>query len=195
MPWLRKSDHTHTEDIILYGKTFADIMLLLENDRQFMYPQEKIKNMTPEETKRYRKLRMLELAKREMMDSVRTALSVLDDYADDIIEATAPREKVIDREVKTAQGWEDSGLSFDDYVKELDKVSGNIINYFANVMSPHRYNSTFLQAGEPADSVKEGYRFLTFIYLYNDPEYGEVWQYRGHCLSGSAEKGTEIPVV
>lgn len=195
MSWLRESDRTHIEDTVLYGRTFADIMLLLENDRKFMYPEEKIKNATPEEIKQYRKFQMLELAKREMLDSVRTALEVLEEYADDIIKATAPREKVIDGDVKTAQGWEDSGLNFEEYVKEYELVDESIIAYFANVLPPENYNYHFLQFGEPSDSVKEGQRYLTFIYGYKDPKYGEVWQYQGRCLSGGMKKGTEITIV
>ena len=194
MSWLRGSDSTHTEDTVLYGKTFADIMLMVENDRLFMYPEEKIKNATPAEIKAYRKYRLMEIAKKEMMQSVKSALETLEEYADDIIKATAPRCKVIDGEVKTAQGWQDSGMCFDDYVKEHEKVAGNIVNYFANVLPPHRYSSSFLQVGEPADSVKEGERYLTFVYGYADPKYGEVWQYHGHCLSGGIEKGTKCPL-
>ena len=195
MSWLRESDRTHEEDSVLYGMTFADIMLLLENDRQFMYPEDKIRNATVKDIATYRKYRMLELAKREMMQSVRTALETLEKYADDIIKATAPREKVIDGDVKTAQGWEDSGLSFEKYVKEYELVDEGIIAYFANVLPPENYNSHLLQFGEPSDSVKEGQRYLTFVYGYTDPKYGEVWQYQGRCLSGGMKKGTEIPII
>lgn len=193
MPWLRQSDHTHTNDDVLYGKDFEYFQLLLKNDSKFMNLENDALSMTAEEKMAYRKARLLQIARKEMMDSVRCAMETLEEYAEDLIRITAPKEKVIDGEVKTYNGWEDSGKNFSDYVKEGDKVDEEMVMYFAEVVPPRTYNKGMIQCGEPYDSAKEGMRYDTFIYLYNDKNYGgEVWMYKGHCLAGSTDKGTEI---
>ena len=195
MAWLRESDNTLTQDGILRAYDFEDIQLILRNEREFMYP-EGHEEMTAEEKMKVRKEFLLKIARKEMMDSVRCAMETLEEYAEDLIKITAPREKVIDGEIKTLQGWLDSNVdSFDDYVKENDKVAVDIVNHFIELLPPRSYKPGFFQIGEPHDHVNEGARYGTFIYLYKDENYKEVWQYKGNCLCGTCEKGTEIPRV
>ena len=196
MAWLRESDSTMTQDGILRAYDFEDIQLLLRNEREFMYPEDANGEMNSEEKLKFRKQLLLKIARKELMDSVRCAMETLEEYAEDLIKITAPREKVIDGEVKTYQGWLDSDTnSFDEYVKEEDKVAVDIVNHFIELLPPRSYKSGFFQIGEPHDHVKEGARYGTFIYLYKDENYKEVWQYKGNCLGGTCEKGTEIPRV
>ena len=196
MAWLRESDNTMTQDGILRAYDFEDIQLLLRNEREFMYPEDANGEMNSEEKLKFRKQLLLKIARKELMDSVRCAMETLEEYAEDLIKITAPREKVIDGEVKTLQGWLDSDTnSFDEYVKEEDKVAVDIVNHFIELLPPRSYKSGFFQIGEPHDHVKEGARYRTFIYLYKDENYKEVWQYKGNCLGGTCDKGTEIPRV
>jgi len=192
--WLRESDHTHLEDTVLYGKTFEDIQMILQNDREFMYPGNCI---SENEKMILRKIRLLEIAQKELMDSVRCAMETLEEYAEDLIKITAPREKVVDIDVKTFEGWMDSDVEdFADYVKENDKVDYAFVMHFADCVPPRTFNRGMIQCGEPHSHAKEGARYATFIYLYKDDNYGgEVWQYKGNCLGGTCEKGTEIPRV
>lgn len=195
MAWLRESDNTMTQEGILRAYDFEDIQLLLHNDRDFMYPVG-YENMTAEEKMKVRKERMLKIARKELMDSVRCAMEILEEYAEDLIKITAPREKVIDGEVKTLQGWKDNGKNFSDYVKEGEKVAVDIVNYFIELLPPRSYEKGFFQVGEPYDRAKEGARYATFIYLCKDDNYGgEIWMFKGNCLAGTCEKGTEIPIV
>lgn len=193
MPWLREGDTTHTDDTVLYGKTFADIMLLLENDRDFMYPEEQYKRvLSTVEKMKLRKIILRQIAMREFTKSVQSAMETLEEYAEDLIKITAPREKVIDGDVKTLQGWMDSCLTFQEYVREDDYVSRDIIEYFANELPPHYYDNGLFQYGEPYDSVNEGERYATFAYCYKDESSGNsIWQYMGHRLS-CCEKRNEI---
>ena len=193
MAWLRESDGTMTQDGILRAYDFEDIQLLLRNDKKFMYPENCI---SANEKMILRKIRLLEIARKNLMDAVDEAMEILEEYAEDLIKITAPREKVIDGEVKTLQGWFDSGVgTFPEYVKEGDKVAVDIVSYFIELLPPRSYSAGFFQIGEPYDHVKEGGRYGTFIYLYKDENYKEVWQYKGNCLAGGCEKGTEIPRV
>ena len=190
MAWLRESDNTMTQDGILRAYDFEDIQLLLRNEREFMYPEDANGKMNSEEKLKFRKQLLLKIARKELMDSVRCAMETLEEYAEDLIKITAPREKVIDGEVKTLQGWLDSDTnSFDEYVKEEDKVAVDIVNYFIELLPPRSYKSGFFQIGEPYDHIKEGSRYGTFVYLYKDENYKEVWQYKGNCLGGTCEKG------
>lgn len=193
MAWLRESDNTMTQDGILRAYDFEDIQLLLRNEREFMYPEDANGEMNSEEKLKFRKQLLLKIARKELMDSVRCAMETLEEYAEDLIRITAPREKVIDGEVKTLQGWRDSGINnFGNYVKVGDKVAVDIVNHFIELLPPRSYKLGFFQVGEPHDHVKEGARYATFIYLYKDDNYGgEVWQYKGNCLAGTCDKGTE----
>ena len=196
MAWLRESDNKMTQEGIMRAYDFEDFQLLLRNEREFMQPQDFYGELNTEEKFELRKKLLLKIARKELMDSVRCAMETLEEYAEDLIRITAPREKVIDGEVKTYQGWEDSGVNFDEYVKEGDMVSYDMVMYFAECVPPRTFDSGFIQCGEPSDTVMEGFRYATFIYLYKDNNYdGEVWQYKGDCLGGSCEKGTEIPRV
>lgn len=196
MPWLRESDVTHTTDEVLHGKTFENIQLLLENDIRFMYP-EGYEKMSKEEKYETRKKVLLMIARNEFCSAITSAMELIEKYAEDLINITAPREKVVDGEVKTLQGWNDSDInSFDEYVKENEKVDYDIVMHFADCVLPRTYNSGMVQCGEPYDHVTEGARYATFIFLYKDDNYGgQVWQYKGHCLAGSCDKGTAIPEV
>lgn len=196
MAWLRESDFTMTQDGILRAYDFEDIQLLLRNEREFMQPEDIHGEMSPEDKLKLRKQLLIKIARKEMMDSVRCAMETLEEYAEDLIKITVPREKVVDGEVKTLQGWKDSEMNFPDYVKEGDKVAGDLVSYFIELLPPRHYEPGFFQVGEPSDHVKEGARYGTFIYLYKDDNYdGEVWMYKGDCLGGSCEKGTDIPRV
>lgn len=196
MAWLRKSDNTTTTDGILRAYDFEDIQMILENEREFMYPEDFHGKMTSEEKLKHRKKLLLKVAQKEMMDSLRCAMEMLEEYAEDLIKITAPKEKVIDGEVKTLQGWRDNGTNaLHEYINVGDKVAVDIINHFIELLPPRMDNAGFFQIGEPYDSAKEGNRYATFIYLYRDKNYGEVWQYKGNCLAGSCEKGTEIAKV
>lgn len=195
MAWLRESDNTLTQDGILRAYDFEDIQLLLKNEREFMQPEDFHGELNTEEKLKLRKKLLLKIARKEMKDSVRCAMEMLEEYAEDLIKITAPREKVIDGEVKTYQGWEDSGMNFDEYVKEGDMVSYDMVMYFAECVPPRTFDSGFIQCGEPSDTVMEGFRYASFIYLYDDEPYKEVWQYKGNCLGGCCEKGTNISRV
>lgn len=195
MAWLRESDNTVTQEGILRAYDFEDIQLLIKNEREFMQPEDFHGELNAEEKLKLRKQLLLKIARKEMMDSVRCAMEILEEYAEDLIKITAPREKVIDGEVKTYQGWEDSGMNFDEYVKEGDMISYDLVMYFAECVPPRTFDSGFIQCGEPADTVIEGFRYASFIYLYDDEPYKEVWQYKGKCLGGCCDKGTEIPRV
>ena len=196
MAWLRESDNTMTQDGIMRGYDFEDIQLLLRNERKFMQPKDFYGEMSTEEKLLLRKQLLLKVARKAIMDSVNDAMDMLAEYAEDLIKITAPREKVIDGEVKTLQGWFDSDAdTFDEYVKEGDKVAVDIVNYFIDLLPPRSYELGFLQVGEPYDHVKEGARYSTFVYFYKDDDYKEVWKYKGNCLAGSCKKGTEIPRV
>lgn len=193
MSWLRESDGTMTQNGILRAYSFDDIQLVLQNEREFMQPEDTHGEMNAEEKLELRKKLLLKISRKVLMDSVNEAMEILEEYAEDLIKITAPREKVIDGEVKTLQGWRDSGInSFSDYVKEGDKVAVDIVDYFIELLPPRYYEKGFFQVGEPYDHVKEGGRYQTFIYLYKDDRYGEVWQCKGNCLTGTCEKGTEI---
>ena len=188
MAWLRESDNTMTQEGIMRAYDFEDIQLLLRNEREFMQPQDFYGELNTEEKLELRKKLLLKIARKELIDSVRCAMETLEEYAEDLIKITAPREKVIDGEVKTLQGWEDSGMNFNDYVKEGDKVAVDIVSHFIELLPPRSYRSGFFQIGEPHDHVKEGARYGTFIYLYKDENYKEVWQYKGYCLGGCCDK-------
>ena len=196
MAWLRESDNTMTQEGIMRAYDFEDIQLLLRKEREFMQPQDFHGELNTEEKLELRKKLLLKIARKELMDSVRCAMETLEEYAEDLIRITAPRERVIDGEVKTLQGWRDSGINhFRNYVNVEDKVAVDIVNYFIELLPPRSYKSGFFQIGEPYDHVKEGARYGTFIYLYKDENYKEVWQYKGNCLGGTCDKGTELPYV
>lgn len=191
MAWLRKSDNTMTQDGIMRAYTFDDIQLILQNEREFMYPEDTHGEMSTEEKLKLRKQLLLKIARKTIMESVNNAMELLEEYAEDLIKITAPREKVIDGEVKTFQGWMDSGVNFNEYVKEGNKVAVDIINHFFDMLPPKHYGKGLFQVGEPYDQVKEGARYATFIYLNKDDNYdGEVWMFKGYCLAGGCEKGS-----
>ena len=174
MAWLRESDNTMTQDGILRAYDFEDIQLVLRNEKEFMYPEciYPGAEMTSEQKLKIRKKLLFKIARKTFMDAVNEAMEILEEYAEDLIKITAPREKVIDGEVKTLQGWFDSDTnSFDEYVKEGDKVAVDIVNYFIELLPPRSYKSGFFQIGEPYDHVKEGARYGTFIYLYKDDNF------------------------
>ena len=137
------------------------------------------------------------IVKQNFRQAEKSALELVDEYMDDLIRISLPKEKVIDGDVKTFEGWMDSDVEdFEDYVKENDKVDYDFVMHFANCVPPITFNRGMIQCGEPHDSAKEGFRYTTFIYLYNDDNYGgEVWLYKGNCLAGTCEKGTEIQIV
>ena len=192
MAWLRKSDNTMTQDGIMRAYTFDDIQLILQNESEFMYPEDIYGEMTAEQKLSIRKELLRKFARKELMNAVSEAMELLEEYSEDLIKITAPREKVIDGEVKTLQGFRDSGLNFREYVKEGDKVAKDIIDYFFNLLPPANSSRGLFQIGEPSDHVKEGPRYATFIYLCRDVNYGgEIWLFKGNCLTGSCEKGTE----
>ena len=196
MAWLRESDNTMTQDGILRAYSFDDIQLIIQNEREFMQPEDFHGEIDAKEKLEIRKNLLRRIAYKEFISSVRCAMETLEEYAEDLIRITAPREKVIDGEVKTLQGWRDSGINnFGNYVKVRDKVAVDIVNHFIELLPPRSYKSGFFQIGEPHDHVKEGARYRTFIYLYKDENYKEVWQYKGNCLGGTCDKGTEIPRV
>lgn len=196
MPWLRENNYTHIKDTVLHEKDFSYFQLLLENDSQFMNLNDDAPNMTAEDKMKFRKARLLQIARKDIMDSVRCAMETLEEYAEDLIKITAPREKVIDEVVKTYQGWQDSMVDyFSRYVKEGDTVDEKMAMYFAEVVPPETFDSHMIQCGEPYDGTKEGFRYHTFVYVGKNEAYGELWQYKGVCLSGTTDKGTEIYVV
>lgn len=189
------SNKLDLNETMLYEKTLEDLQLVLLNERAFMYP-ENAESMTAAEKLSYRKDFVRKCAMQMFMEAVHSALETIDDCMDELISATAPRETVVDGDVKTLQGWRDSGVrNFPGYVREGDKVSYDVVEHFVNCIPPKHYESGFFQMGEPQDSAVEGNRYMTFIYLYRDENYGEVWMYKGNCLAGSCLKGTEIVKV
>lgn len=196
MSYLEKETQLSLCETVLHGKTFEDIQLILENEREFMYPEDLHGEMSLEEKFELRKNLLVKIARTELMESVKCAMADIAAHAEEIIKLTAPKEKVVDGEVKTLQGWMDSEVSnFADYVKEGDKVSRDIVDYFINCIPPRNLTGGFFQMGTPQDMVREGSTYMTFIYLYDDDSYsGEVWQYKGNCLGGSCVKGTEISI-
>ena len=61
----------------------------------------------------------------------------------------------------------------------------------ANCVPPKTFMSGFIQCGEPADHVKEGARYATFIKVGD-----KIWEWRGDCLAGHKEvSGTPIPYI
>ena len=197
MPWLREDDRTHTEDTLMYGMTWEQLQLLLKNDRSFMQPEDVFGELTPEEKIAMRKKVVRRIAKQVFRQSERAALELVDEYMDDLIELSAPREKVIDGDVKTFAGWMDSDVeNFEDYVKENDKVDYDFVMHFAECVPPRTYNGGMIQCGEPHSHAREGARYATFIYLYKDDNYGgQVWMYKGNCLAGTCKKGTDIQIA
>ena len=197
MPWLKEENLTHTKDTLMYGMTWEQLQLLLENDRSFMQPEDVFGELTPKEKNEMRKKVVRRIAKSAFRQAERSALELVDEYMEELIKLSAPRDKVVDKDVKTFQGWMDSEVRcFTDYVKENDKVDYVIVSHFTECISPKTLNRGMMQCGESSGYAKEGARYMTFIYLYNDDNYGgEVWMYKGECLAGTCEKGTDIQIA
>ena len=90
------------------------------------------------------------------------------------------------KEIKTIEGWRDSGCnSWDEYCKFGDLVDQEVADYFLNILPPQTMKREYFQVGEPhsyARNPKTGKpsdTYATFV------RYGkEIWQYRGNCWTG-----------
>lgn len=93
--------------------------------------------------------------------------------------------------VKTMDGWNGSGLSFDDYFFPGDVVAEDVVDYFVNVVPPVLMRHDCTQAGEEVSTEKDDngrYRatYTTFHCI------GEGrWRYDGCCFKGENKNRAE----
>ena len=81
-------------------------------------------------------------------------------------------------EVKTYQGWGESRVSLDKFLKVGDRVDQEMADYFINVMPPATLTSSLIQVGEPSSHVGGRPTFATLNRT------GEGWVYAGDCFKG-----------
>lgn len=89
--------------------------------------------------------------------------------------------------IKTMDGWHESGLpTFEDYFAPGDRVSEDIVDYFANSVPPVTLRSGFVQAGEAysfeKDPETENFRstYITFSRIK-----ARHWRFEGYCFKDS----------
>lgn len=89
-------------------------------------------------------------------------------------------------EVKTAEGWHNSGVgNFGDYCKPGDLVDEAIVDHFVNSVPPHLLRSTCTQAGEAYSSERDpetGKYRTTWTTFHREAD--GLWRYDGECFSG-----------
>lgn len=89
-------------------------------------------------------------------------------------------------EVKTAEGWHNSGISyFEDYCKPGDLVDEAIVEHFVNSVPPHLMRSACTQAGEPYSTAKhpETGKYGNLWTTFHRVDDG-LWRFDGECFSG-----------
>ena len=90
--------------------------------------------------------------------------------------------------MKTLKEWDESGKSLTDYLKPGDEVDKEMVDYFMDLLPPHRMSAGYLQVGEPYDHIKvediHGEVSIKGIYATFHKEAGK-WIYKGHCVSGT----------
>lgn len=183
--WINEKEHIHAEDALMMGFTFDDLLLMLENENP-----EKYKPGTP------KKSIVRNVLKRMIRDRCEYAKELVEANLDTIINLAFP-EKVVDGKVKTKRGWEDSDTpNFQSYVKENDLVALDMVEHFRDCVLPAYMSNSMVQCGEPHSFARDengkcAQRYLTFIYMRESEEFGEIWKYVGPCFLGTTEKGSE----
>lgn len=89
--------------------------------------------------------------------------------------------------IKTLSGWNEFAdrtgkVSVNDYLNVGDIVSGDLVDFFLNIMPPRSSKSGYLQVGEPYDHVYDCSRALRPIYM-TFAECDGQWRYYGNCFA------------
>ena len=105
----------------------------------------------------------------------------------EILEVVAEeRKRYTEVDVKTAQGWRQSGIeNFGDYCRPGDLVDEEIVEHFVNCVPPHLMRSTCTQAGEEYSCERDpetGRYRPTYTTFHREGE--NLWRYDGECFHG-----------
>jgi len=93
---------------------------------------------------------------------------------------------MLENQIKTMDMWNGSGLSFDEFAMPGDKVDGEIVDYFLNVLPPITNQSCLMQCSEPCCHVDDGEGHWRATYTTFAFEKG-TWIYKGECFAGKTE--------
>lgn len=90
-------------------------------------------------------------------------------------------------ELKTFEGWGNSGLNLGDYLAVGDEVDEALIDQQMGCVPPRNHRAGYMQVGEPyTDAVDDnGLYRPTYATFHNRNESGSsFWIYAGHCFAG-----------
>ena len=89
--------------------------------------------------------------------------------------------------MKTFKEWCDSNESLSDFLEPGDEVDEEMVDYFMDIMPPHRMSFGYLQVGEPYDHIlvkdgkEEEYKAIYSTFYKKNGK----WFYAGHCTTGT----------
>lgn len=91
--------------------------------------------------------------------------------------------------IKTLETWRESGLrKFEDYVRPGDVVSGDLVDYFRNCLTPASDRPGYMQMGEPYDRAYDTKtKHMRATYMTFEKQGRKSWVYLGNCFMGETE--------
>ena len=115
-------------------------------------------------------------------------LEINDSHAVEILELIKRERDAVQfsGQVKTMDGWSNSGLNLDEYLAVGDEVDEAIVDNQRDCVPPQTMRAGYLQVGEPyADALDDrgdaGRWRPTYGTFRRD---GSRWVYAGHCFAG-----------
>lgn len=105
------------------------------------------------------------------------------------------RRKLTDGvEVKTVEGWQNSGLpTFEDYAQPGDTVSQDIVDHFVNSVPPILMRASCTQAGEAYSFAHDDNDRCRNTYTTFHRVGEGLWVFDGYCFKGENENREHGP--